>query len=125
MGWKERPVWMQSSIALLFLVIWFLAVFVEISFLINLFFAVAGAAILLVVCNRSRQAGAISGGVIYLLFIAFASWKDAQCFILAREGSLCGLVTSLVSVFGWVLIPLGVLVGGMVGWIVGKIKEKK
>ena len=124
MGWKERPVWMQSVAALIFLVLWFLAVFVEISFLINIFFAIIGAALLLIICNRSRRWGLIIGMVVYLIWTFAAYRSGMNCYALAREGSLCGLWIA-VPVFGLALIPIGALVGALIGWVINKIRGKE
>ncbi|MBS3135386.1 hypothetical protein J4401_00320 [Candidatus Woesearchaeota archaeon] len=72
---------------------------------------------LLIICNRSRRWGAISGGVLYLLLIILAYSNDAQCFSLGREGDLCGLITSMAYAYGWALIPFCIFIDAMIGWM--------
>lgn len=124
MGWKARPSWVQIVLALVLLALWFLAVFTEIPFLINVWFGVLGAVALLIVCNRSRRWGVIVVGIAYLIWVFAAYRSGMNCYALAREGSLCGLWVA-VPVFGWALLPVGALVGGVIAWVVGKIKERK
>ena len=119
MGWREGSVWIQVVIALVALGLWFLAVFVEIHFLITSFFGIVGAVVLLMVCNRSRRWGLIIGMVVYLIWIIIAYREKIICFANDAGGmlpqKLCGLGTDVVSVFGWALLPLGALVGGGIG----------
>ena len=125
MKWEERPVWVQFVIAVLALALWVWAILEGTQLLINVSFAVAGAVVLLIVSNRSRRWGAVTGVLVYILLMAFAYRGDARCFALARQGDLCGLASAGASVLGWALIPFGALIGGGIGWIVGKVKERR
>jgi len=125
MGWKEQPVWVQLVIVLVVLGFWFSVFFLEIlNDILFILFAIIGTALLLIICNRSRRWGVIGGGVVYLLLFFKEYLEDVNCFA-RTPGAECGISSGLALLIGWALLPLGALVGGGIGWIVGKIRGKK
>lgn len=118
-------VW-QILIGVLWIVLLIVAAIQEASISVMWVFGIVMCLSLLILCTGSRRWGTIVGIVLYGLLVLYAYMSILQCSVNAQPGiqSYCNL-GELYYLFGLVLIPLGALLGGGVGWIVGKMKGKK
>ena len=127
MGWKGLPTWGQIVLGVMWAVLFVVAAIQEASIPFMGGFGIIMTLSLLIFCNGSRRGGAIVGIALYLVLVILAYQAGANCLAQERPGtgpSYCGL-GALYYLFGLILIPLGVLVGAVIGWVISKVRGKR